>query len=78
MIGLLARWPRALWRLLWVALHLLHGLALVALRVQGRPPDVREPYIRWWSQRQSWRWHLCMQLPAAWPNVTESYASQTA
>lgn len=51
MIGPLARWPRALWRLLWVALHLLHGLALVALRVQGRPPDVREPYIRWWSQR---------------------------
>ena len=49
MPGLLLRLPLALWRLGRLALHLLHGMAMVALRFRHLDAKGRQPYVQWWS-----------------------------
>lgn len=49
-------WPpwrvaRALWRLAATTIHLLHGVAIVALRWPGLDQRGRERRIAWWSRR---------------------------
>lgn len=49
MLGVLLRLPLALWRLGRLALHLLHGMAMVALRFRHLDAKGRQPYVQWWS-----------------------------
>ena len=42
---------RAAWRLLWLLLHLLHGMALLGLRFPLLDCAARQQRIRWWSLR---------------------------
>lgn len=44
-----ARWPLALWRLLRVLVHLLHGLLILLLGFQRLPASARQARIGWWS-----------------------------
>ncbi|WP_306304218.1 1-acyl-sn-glycerol-3-phosphate acyltransferase [Ideonella sp. B508-1] len=46
---MLLRLPLALWRLGRLALHLLHGMAMVALRFRHLDATGRQPYMQWWS-----------------------------
>jgi len=41
--------PRVLWRLLRVLLHVLHGMAVMALRFPSLDAAGRQARIRWWS-----------------------------
>jgi 1-acyl-sn-glycerol-3-phosphate acyltransferase len=41
----------ALWRALRVAVHLAHGMALMALRFQHLAPARRQDLVRWWSAK---------------------------
>ncbi len=43
------RWPLALWRVLRLAMHVLHGVALMALRFPSLDPAGRQARIGWWS-----------------------------
>lgn len=45
------RAPIAVWRLLRLSLHILHGLALIALRFDGLAKPQRQHYIQWWSRK---------------------------
>jgi 1-acyl-sn-glycerol-3-phosphate acyltransferase len=45
------RWPRALWRIARAALHVLHGIAIVALRFPSLDDAGRQARIAWWSAR---------------------------
>jgi 1-acyl-sn-glycerol-3-phosphate acyltransferase len=45
------RWLRAPWRLARVALHLLHGMALMAWRFQGLDAAGRQTLVQWWSAK---------------------------
>ena len=49
MLGVLLRLPLVLWRLGRLALHLLHGMAMVALRFRHLDAKGRRPYVQWWS-----------------------------
>jgi 1-acyl-sn-glycerol-3-phosphate acyltransferase len=42
---------RAAWRLLRMALHLLHGMAVMALRFPRADAAGRQQHIRWWSAK---------------------------
>jgi 1-acyl-sn-glycerol-3-phosphate acyltransferase len=42
---------RAAWRLLRMVLHLLHGMAVMALRFPGADAGRRQEHIRWWSAK---------------------------
>jgi 1-acyl-sn-glycerol-3-phosphate acyltransferase len=42
---------RAAWRLLRMALHLLHGMAVMALRFPAADAAARHQHIRWWSAK---------------------------
>jgi 1-acyl-sn-glycerol-3-phosphate acyltransferase len=42
---------RAVWRLLRMALHLLHGMAVMALRFPTADAAGRQQHIRWWSAK---------------------------
>jgi 1-acyl-sn-glycerol-3-phosphate acyltransferase len=42
---------RAAWRLLRMALHLLHGMAVMALRFPAADAAARQQHIRWWSAK---------------------------
>ncbi len=44
-------WLRGIWRLLRVAVHLAHGMALIALSFASRPQAEREALVQWWSQK---------------------------
>ncbi len=43
------RTPIALWRLLRLSLHVLHGLALIRLRFPALDASGRQARVRWWS-----------------------------
>ncbi|WP_310740996.1 lysophospholipid acyltransferase family protein [Ideonella benzenivorans] len=43
--------PLTLWRLGRLALHLLHGMAMVALRFRTLDARGRQPYVQWWSAK---------------------------
>ena len=45
------RAPIAVWRLLRLSLHILHGLALIALRFDGLAKPQRQHHIQWWSRK---------------------------
>ena len=45
------RGVRAVWRLLRMALHLLHGMAVMALRFPALDAAGRQARIRWWSAK---------------------------
>lgn len=45
------RAPIAVWRLLRLSLHILHGLALIALRFGSLAKPQRQHYIQWWSRK---------------------------
>ena len=45
------RAPIAVWRLLRLSLHILHGLALIALRFDSLAKPQRQHYIQWWSRK---------------------------
>ncbi len=45
------RAPIAVWRLLRLSLHIMHGLALIALRFDGLAKSQRQHYIQWWSRK---------------------------
>jgi 1-acyl-sn-glycerol-3-phosphate acyltransferase len=42
---------RALWRVLRVAAHLLHGMVLMALRFHALPTPGRQALVQWWSAK---------------------------
>jgi 1-acyl-sn-glycerol-3-phosphate acyltransferase len=42
---------RAAWRLLRMVLHLLHGMAVMALRFPGAEAAARQQHIHWWSAK---------------------------
>jgi len=42
---------RAAWRLLRMVLHLLHGMAVIALRFASADAAERQRHIRWWSAK---------------------------
>jgi 1-acyl-sn-glycerol-3-phosphate acyltransferase len=42
---------RAAWRLLRMLVHLLHGMAVMALRFPGADAGRRQQHIRWWSAK---------------------------
>jgi len=48
-MGGLARVPLVLWRLLRVLLHVLHGMAVMALRFPSLDAAGRQARIQWWS-----------------------------
>jgi len=48
-LGVLLRLPLALWRLGRLALHLLHGMAMVALRFRHLDAKGRQLHVQWWS-----------------------------
>ncbi|MDC6167194.1 lysophospholipid acyltransferase family protein [Paucibacter sp. XJ19-41] len=45
------RAPIAVWRLLRLSLHILHGLALIALRFDSLTKPQRQHHIQWWSRK---------------------------
>ena len=48
-MGGLARVPLVLWRLLRVVVHVLHGMAVMALRFPALDAAGRQARIQWWS-----------------------------
>jgi 1-acyl-sn-glycerol-3-phosphate acyltransferase len=50
------------WRLARVGVHLLHGMAIVALRFPSLDADARARKVQWWSARALWLLDIALQI----------------
>ncbi len=47
----MTRFPRAVWRLARLALHIGHGIAIVLWRFHRLPPEARRARVQWWAAK---------------------------